>query len=167
VIDPEARLASVEAALVDAEAELTTDLGDDHELTLARISRGRVLVDWEPDSMAGGTLLRPHQLRRLIALHASVETDPARGTLRLVASGRVLAGLSREHAELVAGLGGARRIELRAVLHFAEDQYRGGQETYYLVERGQRLPLLRVSAVLRPRLIQTDAVSSHTSRSRL
>jgi hypothetical protein len=149
-MDVEAALASVEAALADADADLSTDLGGHHELTSARLWRGQVLVDWEPDPQAGGCLLRPAMLRRLIALHADVEHEG--NVLCINAPGRVVAGLSAEHADLVTRLGGARRVELRAALRFEQSVYRGGEETYYLVERGQRQGLLRVSAVVRPRL---------------
>ena len=52
----------------------------------------------------------------------------------------------------MARLGGARRVELRAALRFEDDLYRGGDETYYLVDRGERHALLRLSAEVRPRL---------------
>jgi hypothetical protein len=150
-MDLEARLARVEAALADADAELTTDLGGHHEVTSARLWRGQVLVDWEPDLQAGGCLLRPIMLRRLIALHADVRNEP--DVVRITAPGRVVAALSGEHADLVARLGGARRVELRATLRFEGDVYRGGDETYYLVvERAQRQGLLRLSADVRPQI---------------
>jgi hypothetical protein len=167
VIDVQGRLESVEHALVDGDAELTTELGDHHELTRARVWGGRVLVDWEPDSMAGGSLLRPDLLRRLVALHAAVEDLPRDATLRLVASGRIVAGLTREHAELVSRLGGARRVEMRTDLRFEGEKYLGGQETYYLIERGQRLPLLRIRAVVSSRVNRVDKASPRTSPSRL
>jgi hypothetical protein len=112
--------------------------------------RGQVLVDWEPDETAGDCLLRPHLLRRLIALHADVDLAES-DVVRLTANGRVVAALSAEHADLVRRLGGAPRVELRAALRFDADRYAGGQETYYLVERGQRVPLLRVNAQVRAR----------------
>src|ERR1700676_4993653 len=158
-MDIEAFLASVEAALVDADADLSTDLGDHHEVTSARLWRNQVLVDWEPDPQAGGCLLRPDLLRRLVALHAHVE--PAPEGISISAPGRVVAALSAEHADLVARLGGARRVEMRATLRFEADVYRGGRETYYLVERGQHLPLLRLTADVRPR--QVRAASRRTS----
>lgn len=148
-MDVEACLASVEAAVADSVAELATDLGGHHELTSARLWRGQVLVDWEPDAQAGGCLLRPALLRRLIALHADVDHDG--DVLRIRAPGRVVAGLSAEHADLVGRLGGARRVELRAVLRFEGAVYRGGDETYYVIDRGQRQGLLRLSADVRPR----------------
>ena len=160
-MDVEACLASVEAALADADADLSTDLGSHHELTSARLWRGQVLVDWEPDPQAGGCLLRPALLRRLIALHADVEFDD--DVLRISAPGRVVAGLSPEHADLVARLGGARRVELRAALRFEGSVYRGGDETYYLVERGQRQGLVRVSADVRPRLGRPPEASPRRS----
>jgi hypothetical protein len=137
-------LARVDAALVDADAELSTDLGGHHERTNARIWRGQVLVDWDPDTAAGGCLLRADLLRRLIALHAVATVES--GSLRINAPGRIVAALSPEHARLVARLGGARRIELQAILSFEADEYRRGEETYYLVERGQRSRLLWLSA---------------------
>jgi hypothetical protein len=108
-----------------------------------------VLVDWEPDRQAGGCLLRPDLLQRLILLRARVE-ETADG-VHINAPGRVVAALSAEHAELVSRLGGARRVEMHATLFFDADTYRGGQETYYLVERGKRLALLQLTANVRPR----------------
>jgi hypothetical protein len=151
-VDEQACLDSVETALADADADLSTDLGDYHEVTRARLWRKQVLVDWEPDPQAGGCLLRPDLLRRLIALHAHVEAD-ADG-LHISAPGRIVAALSAEHSDLVARLGGARRVEMRATLRFEDQVYRGGQETYYLVDRGQRLPLLRLTADVRPRPVR-------------
>jgi hypothetical protein len=156
-----AGLASVEAALADAEASLATDLGGHRETTTARLWRGQVLVDWEPDRAAGGCLLRPDLLRRLVALHAHVDAEA--DTLRITAPGRVVAGLSPEHADLVARLGGARRVELRAMLRFEGDRYIGGEETYYLVERGQRVPLLRLKADVHPRTTTRREASRRTS----
>jgi hypothetical protein len=148
-MDLEACLAAVDGALADADVDLSTDLGDHHELTSARLWRSQVLVDWEPDEQAGDCLLRPALLRRLIALHAQV--DQRAGELRISAPGRVVAALSAGHADLVARLGGARRVELHAALRFEADAYRGGEETYYLVERGKRVALLRLTADVRPR----------------
>jgi hypothetical protein len=159
----EARLASVEAALANGDADLSTDLGGLRETTSARLWRGQVLVDWEPDAQAGGVLLRPELLRRLVTLHPQVEQ--ADDVMSIVAPGRIVAALSADHADLVARLGGARRVELRAELRFAAGAYRGGQETYYLVERGRRVPLLRLIADVRPRLSgQPLAESPRTSR---
>src|SRR6266581_70763 len=98
-MDVEACLASVEVAVANADAELTTDFGGQHELTSARLWCGQVLVDWEPDAQAGGSLLRPALLRRLIALHAEVLCEGA--VLHINAPGRIVAGLSAEHADLV------------------------------------------------------------------
>src|SRR6266849_5976600 len=146
-MEVEACLGSVEATLADADADLSTDLGGHRELTSARVWRGQVLVDWEPDPQAGGCLLRPALLRRLIALHAEVLRED--GALHINAPGRIVAGLSADHADLVARLGGARRVELRATLRFEGSVYRGGEETYYLIERGQRQGVLRLSADVR------------------
>ena len=162
-MDIEVRLASVEAALADGDADLTTDLGGHQETTTARLWRGQVLVDWEPDPAAGGSLLRPQLLRRLLALRAQVEDDGPGQRLQLIAPGRVVAGLSAEHADLVAKLGGARRVELRTVLRFDGPLYRGGRETYYLVERGQRVPLLQLTADVRPRIKNAGRASRHRS----
>jgi hypothetical protein len=150
-----AYLASVEAAVADADVALTTELGGYQEVTMARVWHGQVLVDWEPDATAGGCLLRPDLLQRLIALHAQVSIDadtPDAGSLQIVAPGLIVAALSPEHARLVTRLGGARRVELRACLRFDQArQYRGGCETYFLLERGQRVSLLRLSAAVSPR----------------
>jgi hypothetical protein len=154
-------LSRVEAALADADADLTTDLGGHQEVTAARLWRGQVLVDWEPEAMAGGSLLRVDLLRRLVALGASVELDT--DVLRIVAAGRVVAALSDEHAGLVKRLGGVRKVELRATLRFDAGAYRGGNETYVLIERGQRVPLLRVTADVRPRITSSGAASRRRS----
>jgi hypothetical protein len=153
-MDLQAQLASIDAALVDADAQLSTDLGEHHERTTARLWRGQVLVDWEPDPQAGGCLLRPHLLRRLIALHAYI--DGSDHELRISAPGRIVAALSGEHADLVARLGGARRVEVEAILRFTGHEYRGGQETYYVVAHGQRAPLLRLAAELQLRQARTE-----------
>jgi hypothetical protein len=156
-----ARLASVEAALADADADLSTDLGGHRETTRARLWRGQVLVDWEPDHTAGGCLLRPDLLRRLVALHAQIDTEA--DVLRITAPGRVVVALSPEHADLVSRLGGAHRVELRAVLRFDTENYLGGQETYYLLEHGQRAALLRLTAGVQPRIPSARIGSRHTS----
>ena len=142
-------LERVEAALEDADATISTGLGDHQESTTARLWRGQVLVDWEADPRAGGCLLRPALLRRLIALNARVDSSADR--LSLVAPGRVLAALSADHADLVRRLGGPRRLEFELRLHFAEHKYIGGDEIYWLLEGGHRSPLLRLSVELRLR----------------
>jgi hypothetical protein len=148
-MDIDARLASVDDALADGRAQLTTNLGGHHELTSARLWRGDVLVDWEPDATAGGCLLRPALLRRLIALHARTR-DRGADQLELVASGRIVSGLSPDHADLVSRIGGAARIELSMTLRFDGTGYRGGDETYSLVERGQRVPIVRLTVEVLP-----------------
>ena len=160
LVDLESCLASVERALEDGDATLSIGLGDHHETATARLWRGQVLVDWEPDSHAGGCLLRVALLRRLIALHAQVSLSDQTMTLR--AAGRVVAGVSSEHADLVRRLGGARRVELVVTLHFADGVYAGGEETYRVVDRGQRVPLVSVRAEVRVRSAPTR--SPHTSR---
>ncbi|MGI9146372.1 MAG: hypothetical protein ACR2IK_07485 [Chloroflexota bacterium] len=158
-MDLEVCLGHVDAALADADAELSTDLGDSHEVTRARLWRHQVLIDWEPDSQAGGCLLRPDLVRRLVALKASVKMGV--DGFRISAPGRIVAALSVEHADLVGRLGGARRVEMHATLRFQAEVYRGGQETYYLVEHGHRQALLRLSADVRPR--QVGGASPRTS----
>ncbi len=158
--DVESCLLSVEAALADAEATLSTDVGGHREVTQARVWRGQVLVDWEPEAQAGGCLLRPTMLRRLIALHADARSSS--GGMSLRASGRVVAALSAEHADLVRRLGGPGRVELHIVLRFAEGQYRGGEETYTLRERGQAVVLVRLVAEVRLR--SARPASPRTSR---
>jgi hypothetical protein len=151
----------IQAALMDADASLSTDLGGQRTHTSARLWRGQVLVDWEPDARAGDCLLRPDLLRRLIDLHARV--DVSHESLVVEAPGRVVAGLSPEHAALVRQLGGARRVALTVRLLFAgaDGAYRGGTETFHVVERGQRTQLLRIQAEVRVR--PAGAASRHTS----
>jgi hypothetical protein len=158
--DLEAYLTAIEAALMDADANLSTDLGGQRTHTTARLWRGQVLVDWEPDAKAGDCLLRPALLRRLIDLHAKIELS--HDSLVVEAPGRVVAGLSPEHAALVRQLGGARRVAMLVRLLFAADEYRGGTETFHVVERGQRTQLLRIQAEVRVR--PAREASRHTSR---
>jgi hypothetical protein len=158
-MDFEAYLAAMDAAVADADAELTTVLGGHRESVQARLWRGQVLVDWEPDESAGGCLLRPGLVRRLVALHAT--TTLGRSDVTLEAPGRSVAALSQEHAELVARLGGARRVALRARLRFADGAYVGGDETYAVVDQGRSIALLQLIAQVRPR---TTPVSTQTSR---
>jgi hypothetical protein len=140
----EVALAAVEAALLDADARLSTDLGDRREVTTARLWRGQVLVDWEPDAQAGDCLLRAELLRRLVELRAQARF--AGDDVLLQAPGRIVAALSGDHSALVRRLGGARRVEMAIRLRFADNAYVGGEETYSLVERGRRVPLLRLVA---------------------
>jgi hypothetical protein len=144
VPDLEAALAKVEVALLDADARLSTDLGDRQEVTTARLWRGQVLVDWEADTQAGDCLLRVDLLRRLVALRARIRF--AGDDLLVQAPGRSVAALSSEHAALVRRLGGARRVELTIRLRFAAKTYVGGEEIYSLVERSRHVPLLRLIA---------------------
>jgi hypothetical protein len=159
VSDLEAALAKVQAALLDADARLSTDLGDRQETTVARLWRGQVLVDWEPDAQAGDCLLRAEWLRRLVGLHAQARF--AGDDVLLQAPGRIVAALSSDHAALVRRLGGARRVEMALRLRFIENAYVGGEETYSLVERGRRVPLLRLTAVVSLR--QPRTASPRTS----
>jgi hypothetical protein len=137
-------LFAVQAALEDADAELITDLGGRQEVTSARLWRGQVLVDWQPDALAGDCLLRPPLLRRLLEGRASVTTT--REEVTLIAPGRLVAALSDEHAALVRRLGGARRITLNIRLVFKDGAYTQGEETYSLVDKGRPNPLLRLTA---------------------
>jgi hypothetical protein len=148
-MDLESALASVEAALHDGVARLSTDIGGHQEVTQARLWRGQVLVEWESDPLAGGCLLRPDLLRRLLTLDARFSGTETSLVVR--ASGRVVAALSPHHADLVRRLGGPRKIDLVAKLAFERGQYRGGEETYLVVERGHRVPLLRVRVEVRLR----------------
>ena len=144
--DLQTALARVQAALLDADARLSTNLGDRREVTSARLWRGQVLVDWEVDAQAGDCLLRVELLRQLLDLRAQTRFEGAE--LVVQASGRIVAALSPEHAALVRRLGGARRVEMTLRLRFSPDSetYLGGEEVYAMVERGQRVPLLRLVA---------------------
>ncbi|HET6317853.1 MAG TPA: hypothetical protein VFG86_15475 [Chloroflexota bacterium] len=143
-------LLAMEAALADADALLVTVLGGQHEEARVRVWRGQVLVDWEPDDQAGGCMLRPTLVRRLVALHAHVEVTAAQ--VRLRASGNILAALSPTHEQLVRRLGGARKVELRARLQFADGRYLGGEEVYAVLERGRRVDVLVLRAALSSRV---------------
>jgi hypothetical protein len=152
-------LAAVEVALDDADAQLVTDLGGRQEVTSARLWRGQVLVDWQPDTQAGDCLLRPALLRQIVEGRASVTTT--RQEVTLAAPGRLVSALSDEHAALVRRLGGARRITLTIRLKFKDGGYVQGEETYSLVDKGRPSPLLRLTAHIKLRAPRT--ASPHTS----
>jgi hypothetical protein len=160
-MDVAAALEVMQATLADADAELVTVLGGHREVTQARLWQGKVLVDWEPDEQAGDCLLRPELIRRLIALHAEASMHPKESELHVQAKGRIVVGLSDVHRELVAQLGGAARVELRARLRFAATTYQGGEETYAVVDAGRRLEVLRLTVRLQRRAAR--AASPHTS----
>jgi hypothetical protein len=136
-------LARMEATLQNAQAELLTELGGERTSASARVWQGRVLVDWELDDQAGGCLLRPPLVRRLVALHAATEVRD--GEVKLRAAGHIVARLSTYHADLVERLGSPNRVELWTTLRFNAQDYLGGEEAYTLVKR----PLLRVIAAVR------------------
>jgi hypothetical protein len=151
----ETALARIEAALGDADARLSMDLGDRREVTSARLWRGQVLVDWEADAQAGDCLLRVELVRQLVSLRA--QTRFAGDDLLIQAPGRMVAALSREHAALVRRLGGARRVEMTLHLRFVDDAYVGGEEVYSLVERSRHVPLLRLMAEVAVRTPRTGS----------
>lgn len=123
-------LERMEATLLDARAELTTDLGGHREITVARVWRGDVLVDWERDDAAGGCLLRPSLVRRLLALNATLDERPTEVVLS--AAPRAVAALSREHARLAAGLGYEPAVTVHLQFDGPRGPYVGGVETYRL-----------------------------------
>lgn len=147
-------LAAVEAALENADAELLTEFGGREERTIAKLWRGQVLVDWQPDPNAGDCLLRPDLLRILVAQGGAVSR--VQQDVVLLAPGRVVARVSERHAALVKRLGGARRVSLRVRLRFEGDTYLGGEETYAVRANS----LLRLSARIRVR--QASTASPHT-----
>jgi hypothetical protein len=156
----QACLIRLDAAMLDADARLCTYLGGQQEVTNVRLWRGQVLIDWEPDAQAGGCLLRAALVRRLVTLDAPVEF--VGDDLVLAASGRIVAALSPDHSALIRRLGGARRVQLAVRLRFVHGEYRGGEETYFLAERGRRIPLVRLTADVTLRTSRAE--SRHTSR---
>lgn len=162
VVAIERALALMAAAAQNAEVEIETTVGVHVETGQARLWRGQVLVDWEPDPNAGGCLVRPDQVERLIALHATTRERPT--GLDVVAAGRIVSGLSPQHAGLVNQLGGARRVELGLQLTFTDDRYVGGTETYWLVEGSRRAVLIRIVARVHQRAVHSGGESPRTSR---
>lgn len=152
-------LAAVAAALEDGDAQLVTDLGGRREATSARLWRGQVLVDWQPDPQAGGCLLRVDLLRQLIDARVSVSEEKSEVVLHV--PGRLVAALSEHHAQLVQQLGGARRVALTIRLRFAQGQYVGGEETYALVAQRRPSPLLQLTADVRVRAPRALPHTSH------
>jgi hypothetical protein len=147
-------LALVERDLDDADATITLHVGGQTEVTRVRLWHGEVRVAWEPDPNAGGCLLRPALLRRLVALHAEVASS-ARG-VRLRAPGRILVSLSAEHADLVQRLGGPSHVVLQVLLRFTDGRYVGGEEAYFVTERGARAALMRLTVEVRSRSVATN-----------
>lgn len=162
VVDVERALSLMTTAAMNADVRLHTAVGVHNEVSQVRLWRGQVLVDWEPDEDAGGCLVRPRLVERLVALHATVRSG-ASDHLTIVASGRIVSALTPEHAALVTHLGGARRVELELDLTFEGDRYTGGAETYRLAERGRRAPLIRIVAQVHQRAATADAGLPRTS----
>ena len=146
----QAWLARMEQALDNADAELTTRLGVHHEQASARVWHGQVLVDWQADDAAGGCLLRPALVRRLLALHARVEGE-GRPWVDVRAHGSMVTALSQRHAQLAARLGRTPELRLRLRFDGPGGAYTGGDETYRAGpgERGE--VFLHLTARVRPR----------------
>lgn len=152
--------ASVEAALADGDARLSTVLGAHlQEVTHVRLWRGQVLVDWEPDAEAGDCLFRPALLRRLVLLDARVTLKP--NALELHASERMVAALSARHAELVQSLRHVGRFDLSVRLRFEQQTYREGLEMHTLIRNGHHIALMRLEADVKVRAPR--AASPNTS----
>lgn len=149
------RVAGMEAALVDANADISVTLGGLTETTRARIVQGRVLVEWEPDDSAGGVLLRPVLVRRLLALNARVRVAPH--NVLLQTPPRVMRALSPAHAALADRFPARRAPELLVRLRFApaSGDYQGGDETYSV----SGVCVLTVSVRLQPRGSQSVATN--------
>lgn len=143
----------MEASLTDAEVHLKIEIGGLREESIARVWQGQVLVDWERDDDAGGCLLRPHLVRRLVELGGRlVEETPTR--LRLRGAPRVVAALGPGHAGLATGLARSPAIEVTLMRDDA-GTYLGGTEEYRLAGR-QGAPLMRLEARVRPRIAKAD-----------
>lgn len=154
-------LAAMEEALANADAEMTLTMGGYQEVSTARVWQGSVLVEWERDDTAGGVLLRPELVARLVALGTPVEPGPSTAgakSISLHASPRIVAALSPHHAQLARQLGGAAALHI--TLHFdAAGSYVGGEERYAVQPRGGKraaragteAPLLRLIAGVRRR----------------
>jgi hypothetical protein len=144
-------LARMETVLANGEAQISLTMGGYTDVTTARLWQGDVLVDWERDDFAGGCLLRPSLVRRLVVLGATIEGDSTLGISRefrvlVRARPRVVQSLSERHARLAAQLGGQASLEL--TLRFAgreQGPYLGGEEVYAL-EPSARQRLRRGSA---------------------
>jgi hypothetical protein len=114
--------------LADGYAELDTEIGGHRESAQARLWRGQVLVDWERDEAAGGCLVRPELVQRLLALNATARVE---GTDVVVTAGpRVVASLSERHARLAAGVQPAPTLSLRLRFDGPDGAYTGGEERY-------------------------------------
>jgi len=157
LVDP--YLAAMQAALADADATLSTDLGGERTITTVRLWRDQALVDWEPDPSVGDCLFRPALVRRLVDLHAAVHV--VKDGVVVEAPGQVVASLSPEHSELVQRMGGARRVHMTVTLSFADGLYEGGTQAFEVVERGRRLPFMQLTARIKAR-----AASPRTSPAR-
>jgi hypothetical protein len=115
-----------------------------------------VLVDWQRDAAAGGCLLRPALVRRLLALHAAADTTHA-CEVRVRATGRMVTSLSPGHARLVARLEQPPELHLRLRFDGPGGAYLGGDETYQV---GSSV-LLRLTARIRSRA-EPPPVSART-----
>jgi hypothetical protein len=157
-------LERMEEALVGATAELRFEMGGHQEVTQARLARGQVLVDWERDDAAGGCLLRPALVRRLLLLNARVHTEGCDVVVQ--AEPRVIQSLSQQHARLMAGLQPPPSLCLRLRFDGPAGAYTGGEERYEAPSRSGRRAraapvMLRLTARLLP--AQSRPASPQTS----
>ncbi len=133
--DLEDLLSGMQAALENAEGELSVRMGGLQETSRVRVWQGQVLVDWERDEQAGGCLLRPALVRRLALLGARFRRDGL--CHRITAPAQVVRALSPYHERLAAHT--PRPPSLELTLRFDADAgYQGGEERYEV--RGQRDP---------------------------
>src|SRR5689334_1997947 len=75
------RIEQIAEALVDADIDLAVEVAGLVEQSKARAWKGQVLVEWERDEDAGGCLLRPDLIERLLKLGATFIED--RNTVKL------------------------------------------------------------------------------------
>jgi hypothetical protein len=154
----------MEQALVEGSADLDLEIGGHHELSHARLARGQVFVDWEPDDTAGGCLLRAALVRRLVLLNARVRREPA--AVVLTAGPPLLRRLSDEHARLVQGVVPQPTLMLRLRFDGPDGAYAGGEERYEVPHQGRgRADVSPVILRLRVRLraAATRPTSGRTS----
>ncbi len=147
--DLEDLLTRMDAVLQNAEGDLTVQMGGLTEPSRVHVWQGQVLVDWERDEEAGGCLLRPALVRRLVQLGARLEARD--DCHRIVGSAPVVAALSPYHQRLASQLGRPPALELTLRLDALGGAYLGGEERYLVRGPGGASTMLLLTARLRPR----------------
>ncbi len=146
-LDPYLR--RMDAALADADAEITVALGGLVETISARVWMGQVMVEWERDESAGGLLLHPRLVERLAALGGTPKLDGE--SVGFDVGPQVVRALDAYRLRLGGQLGTSPHLRLTLRFDGPGGAYTGGEEAYVVPGTKRETTLLRLTAQVTPR----------------